>query len=322
MLHDRNQVALWVNTRQKYTYALMEPEEQIAVQWAYVCESWRESDARKLPVPFCGPIPTVVSVPAWWHRGGKTAGKRAWQFLVTKQTEHENTTSRDDETPPPTPPTKTKKGRRKGNSAVPAKRKREQSSTRGTGSPQRSDETRRIATRGSNRMSVKPAVKWPPTDESESGSEKSATHDEDEAPLDVSADDTGAIPTHPPERSGVMTVKELAAPTSPPAAVVSPGKQASKDRLQREAEPSYSPGPSTQKANTLPPLTTDGVPPVVVFVPASSSPVEQGTRAGTQVRSTQRRADHTTLLSRSPLAVASSEPRIAARSGGQRLILR
>lgn len=74
----------------------MEPEEQIAHQWALVRESWRNQGPKKFPVPICGPVSSLVQMPDWWHHRGQAAGKKDWAWLVTNQTAHLKTLEGDE----------------------------------------------------------------------------------------------------------------------------------------------------------------------------------------------------------------------------------
>lgn len=110
-------------------------------------------------------------------------------------------------------------------------------------------------------------------DRSSADSEGDSSHDNT---LSRGHDEPGGSSEPPPKRSRpTKTIERAGAPVHP--VTVSPsGKLAAKDRLQREAEGSYDPGPSTQAANTLPPIRADGGSPRVVFSKDSSPPIEEG----------------------------------------------
>jgi hypothetical protein len=325
-VNDRNQVALWINTRLGYSYALMEPEERIAIQWALVCESWREVGPEKLPVPFCGPVSTITVIPVWWHDRGRTAGKQVWQQLIAKQTAHLRDEEDEEDEEEATPPSKqratTQEG--KGKQELPVKRRRGQPSPRGTGAPERSNPPRQadktgIQPRASTSKSTAPPTKradeLPSTNAGLGSSGTDApSGNKDEAPPRLSGDDAQASGAPPPKRSRVMTASELAGESAAPATTISPGKQASKDRLQREAEPSYATGPSTQKANTLSPLDIGGGVTGLVLAKTSSSPIGQGKQVMTEARSSQSRADVIAEFTRLSLVDAGGEPGVPARS--------
>lgn len=277
----------------------MEPDAQIATEWAEVRESWRNTGKGHLPVPVCEPLASFIRTPTWWcgKQGQPVAPKKWDELLKIRQAHMHEENAQRIGLPPPTPPTDPQKGKGRANTEVPAKRKLDQSSSRGTvaptqsGQPRAADKATVLAGAAFTETSANPAADRCAADGSGPSGEGPAPQNEGDVPPDVPDDDTRATRTPSPKRRRQTGPEEPAAQSSPPAAVVSPGKQASKERLQHESEQFHIPEPSTPKANTMPSLTPDGVPTALAFVPESSAPIQQGKRAMAQVRSTQSRAD-------------------------------
>lgn len=321
-----------MNSAQGYAYALMEPEEQIAVRWGYVCESWRKADKNHVPVPYCGPPITLLSVPVWWHHRNQTAGTKAWQKVLAEYAKHQEEEGEDDETPPPPKQTKPPKG--KGKQGPSANQDPGKLGAQGRGARAQSPQPREADEAGgrdkaSTSKSVAPpsksglsptrtVLKRPSANmRSGFGGKGASVPSESETPSRISEHDSGAPGTPPLKRARMMIASELAGTTDLSAAFVSPGKDAVKDRMQRESEPFYSPGPSTQQANALPRLTADGKDPVITFVEGFSSPIEPGKPVISGVRPMTQRANSMVSLIRPFLAAAGSEPGVPARPGCQ-----
>ncbi|QRV80707.1 hypothetical protein RhiJN_08722 [Ceratobasidium sp. AG-Ba] len=94
-----NQQVLWLNSRKRYSYALMEPDESVAAGWNSVILSWRPQGRDGLPV--CVQADPDIALPDWWHQKGEVAGRAAWQALQRawekKKKEEEDEEDADDD---------------------------------------------------------------------------------------------------------------------------------------------------------------------------------------------------------------------------------
>jgi hypothetical protein len=313
VVHHSNQVALWINSALGYAYALMEPEEQIKVQWGHVCASWKEVGDKKLAVPFCAPVSSLLAPPTWWNDRGRVAGKQAWQKLVSQQEAHlkkleemdeRSSDAEGEEGPPPTRQQSPRAEAARVN--VPAEQPRPPTASRRLdGPPQSPRHLLPEATGASASMSTAPTrtsmappvtstgPAAPPTLKrpiaaAGSGLEQggAASRSKDGATEQKSDADAGAAGNPPAKRSRVMTPAELAGTASSSTAVGLPGKTASTDRPQGESARSEHHRLSTYQANAALCITTGGKVAGIDVVSESSSPLEQGRRVTTEVRVT------------------------------------
>jgi hypothetical protein len=89
-----NKTTLWLNTKQGYSYTLMEPEDKAVVGWLTVLKSWE--NVRQAGLPICHPANLGLSPPKWWHHKGAPAGKQVWQRLVSKHQDYEKQMEAED----------------------------------------------------------------------------------------------------------------------------------------------------------------------------------------------------------------------------------
>ncbi|KAB5587424.1 hypothetical protein CTheo_9138 [Ceratobasidium theobromae] len=88
---NNNEPALWLNTGNRFSYALMEPDDTVAQEWIRVIQSW-QSVAGDGPA-FCLAVDPTFPPPSWWQYKGNAAGKKQWQGLVSRY----NTSKRQEE---------------------------------------------------------------------------------------------------------------------------------------------------------------------------------------------------------------------------------
>ncbi|KAG9099554.1 hypothetical protein FRC06_005157 [Ceratobasidium sp. 370] len=281
-----NETALWLNSQQGFSYALMEPEDLMAPGWIPVLRSWE--DIGPLDLKLCRPVDAPAGViPEWWHDKTKVAGKSAWQAIQKAYTKHltkgregrsdEEDEDEDDEDEHVAAP-KRRKARSKERAAAAAKPRTR--SRKGSGKQRVSMSQVAVPREGTSHVIARPA---------DPSRKRKIDHVEidlsDEAGPSGGQDEVRAQGPEgerssqraPFKRTRMLTIAQLAGSTAPltPELVGSPERQTAKERLQRESQPRYSPGLATQQANALPPLQTSVGTPSGVPVPESSSLVAQ-----------------------------------------------
>jgi hypothetical protein len=288
-LRCSNQIALWLNTKRGYSYALMEPEDMSAVGWIAVIKSWENVGETGLHI--CLPVYPDMSPPDWWHHKGQPAGKQAWQRLVSQHQSYQsqlaleesdnnsnnsnnnnnNNNNTDDDTVPASK-SRSCKGKAKAEYQGRPMHRRSamtaQSPVKGAGLSQRGT-LKSIAPRRSVRKRPAMYVEIDSSDPGDSSDGQQVTS------LQAIAKDERACPPPLAKRSRVLTVDELAAQPSAPEASEMSHRQGTKERLPQEA-PHCHPGPDAQRASasTLPQADSAITP--VVRQTASGSPSDQG----------------------------------------------
>ncbi|QRV74564.1 hypothetical protein RhiJN_02579 [Ceratobasidium sp. AG-Ba] len=289
-----NECALWLNTRARNSYVLMEPDESIAPGWLAVILSWQGVGGDELSV--CRPAaPERGVIPSWWKSAeGEVAGKQAWQRLVAawrrqQAEEHDDnndagSASEDAKEKGAKPAEDTQQGRSGG-------LKRRRSSTKGQKGS--GDAVATSAAKAKSSKPVQPVPSSTPTAPSTSAAaikpkQKSRawvdlSDDEEprfppsgqvapsppavEEPSQESTAQAATVPSPPsshPESSGPAS-EYGASPERPAKRARSldrggsvpplPDLAARRGRVFREAQPGYEPGLETQRANLLPLLT-------------------------------------------------------------------
>ncbi|KAG9125775.1 hypothetical protein FRC07_006277 [Ceratobasidium sp. 392] len=283
-----NEEALWLNTMQGYSFALMEADDLMKHGWRFVIASWGNvgqasgegDNTRELHE--CVPACPETAPPYWWHEKGKVAGRKAWQMLCAahrrRQDEEEEEDSVEED------PTPRKSGKSSSRRKKPEKPKTAESgSVRRRSAPSTASSSKPKASAGSSskppplKTRKRPASQRP---EDEVGGETGSTDSafEPSASRAMAGEQEGSQQP-PPKRSRKMSVDHLLVGPLDSEKSQPLGKAAAKDRLQREADVGYTPGPSTQAANVLPSVQVDTTPTGRVLVPDSSparrAPAEQ-----------------------------------------------
>ncbi|QRV80761.1 hypothetical protein RhiJN_13144 [Ceratobasidium sp. AG-Ba] len=331
-----NQQVLWLNSRKRYSYALMEPDESVAAGWNSVILSWRPQGRDGLPV--CVQADPNIALPDWWHQKGEVAGRAAWQALQRawekKKKEEEDEEDADDDGEERADAKKQQKrkneaeedsgpGKRRkpSGSADKGKKKEEvkvvaKPQRKGLQNPRRREGLISIADSpmaepSKHRSPSKPRpAKRPAAELSEDEDETYFPPSGKPPPSPAVLSDSSPPPSSPLGDKSSSSAVALVPPTSNKARPLSlsdilepaPDGSAQQDRMVGEAGPHYSPGPATQEVNRAPSL---GAP---VDPPLGTSEVEplQNTQASA--------VEGVARLSLDPI-VETSAPQAAASDG-------
>ncbi|KAB5588352.1 hypothetical protein CTheo_8205 [Ceratobasidium theobromae] len=79
---NNNEAALWLNTKNRFSYALMEPDDTIAQEWLRVIQSWQSAEEDGPAI--CLAVDPTFPAPSWWRHKGKPAGRKPWKGLTSK----------------------------------------------------------------------------------------------------------------------------------------------------------------------------------------------------------------------------------------------
>ncbi|KAG8724035.1 hypothetical protein FRC12_014459 [Ceratobasidium sp. 428] len=306
-----NVTALWLETKNGMKYAMAEPEDQVRGGWYGALTSWeKEGDLGK--VPSIMPIDVREPRPKWWptNQKGNAVAQSTWLRIVKQQTEvlmieeerarhaaaeevrrkqqqerrevereHERNAARKthelkDERPPGLW-TRTRSTTREKSSANPPTEFASPTEPGPAGSPATSPV--RAPKRSAKEMA---------DDEDEDGGSADGEGESDE---ELQGKETGSGPEEPPPaKRSRMSLQCLAQQPSSSETVATATSEegAAEQRMQREGQSGYSPGPSTQQAHVSPAWETDGP----VDSPASSAPANAAAEGA--VRAGESRQEH------------------------------
>ncbi|KAG8724030.1 hypothetical protein FRC12_005548 [Ceratobasidium sp. 428] len=84
-----NELALFLNTRTRCSYALMEPDDLAREGWREVLDSWQDVGDDLERLQECRPPASLAVRPGWWHHKGAPTSESVWRRAVKWQTEYE-----------------------------------------------------------------------------------------------------------------------------------------------------------------------------------------------------------------------------------------
>ncbi|KAG8726670.1 hypothetical protein FRC10_006853, partial [Ceratobasidium sp. 414] len=298
MLKERNKhfrngnvPTLWLESKERVSYGLMVPARPAARMWYDAVETWAVDAAGKGGSPEVKAVERPVpGPPHWWRGRGKNpavVGKRPYQKLVKlvqaqlkeEARQRGELGSNDEESDGDSEA----EGKGKAKAKAKAKGKatanpivKKRISGLATMPRRRTMASVWKATTGTSkrkRRSSSPATEPPKSSAGERrskrlrvvlhGDSESSDTGEPEQPdstanlQEASSSTAGDLGAEaPPPRSQMLTISELAGERAS-----TPERRAAKIRMQKEVEPRYSPGPSTQAAAAPPPLLSSTIGP-------------------------------------------------------------